>query len=154
MPHIQLRTVTNDDLLIFFEHQIDPIACEMAAFPSRDLIPFMAHWQRIMHDPLVCTRTILCDGHVAGNIGSYGPATERCIGYWIGRAFWGQGVATSALRDYLEIESIRPLVAFVAKHNAASARVLEKCGFIRSAASETNAIGLDDGIAEIIMILN
>ncbi|MCC6792917.1 MAG: GNAT family N-acetyltransferase, partial [Thermomicrobiales bacterium] len=122
MPHVQLRTVTNDDLLIFFKQQIDQIACEMAAFPSRDLIPFMAHWERVMRDPSVSSRTILCDGEIAGNIVSYGPATERCIGYWIGRAFWGQGVATSALRDYLEIELVRPLIAFVAEHNVASMR--------------------------------
>ncbi|HWM24181.1 MAG TPA: GNAT family N-acetyltransferase, partial [Chthoniobacterales bacterium] len=45
------------------------------------------------------------------------------------RAFWGRGVATEALSAFLILEQTRPLHAGVAKHNVASIRVLQKCGF-------------------------
>ena len=41
----------------------------------------------------------------------------------------GRGVATEALSAFLRLEPIRPLYAGVAKHNVASIRVLQKCGF-------------------------
>ena len=47
----------------------------------------------------------------------------------IGRQYWGKGVATTALAAFLHHVQARPLYAHVAKHNRASLRVLEKCGF-------------------------
>ncbi len=47
----------------------------------------------------------------------------------VDRAFWDRGVATAALSAFLGLEPIRPLYAEVAKHNVASIRVLQKCGF-------------------------
>jgi hypothetical protein len=41
---VQLRDVIEADLPSFFEHQLDPDATRMAAFPSRDRERFMAHW--------------------------------------------------------------------------------------------------------------
>ncbi len=103
----------------------------MAAFPSREHEAFMAHWQKILTTPACACRTILADGVVAGNIGAWTDATTqaRLIGYWIGREFWGNGIATAALREFMNDESTRPLTAFVAKHNLGSLRVLQKCGF-------------------------
>jgi RimJ/RimL family protein N-acetyltransferase len=54
---------------------------------------------------------------------------RREVGYWLGREFWGKGIATSALQLFLEEISERPLFAFSAHSNPASARVLQKCGF-------------------------
>jgi RimJ/RimL family protein N-acetyltransferase len=51
------------------------------------------------------------------------------VTYWLGKAFWGNGIATLALTEFLRIFNTRPLYASVAKDNAASIRVLEKCGF-------------------------
>jgi RimJ/RimL family protein N-acetyltransferase len=45
------------------------------------------------------------------------------------RALWGRGIATEALSAFLRLEQTRPLHAGVATHNAASIRVLQKCGF-------------------------
>ena len=45
------------------------------------------------------------------------------------RRYWGRGVATRALVQFLEVVTERPLYAVVAEHNAASLRVLAKCGF-------------------------
>ncbi|HZM25072.1 MAG TPA: GNAT family N-acetyltransferase [Anaerolineales bacterium] len=129
---IILRDVTESDLPIFYEQQLDPEATQMAAFPSRDRESFMAHWAKIMADDSNILKTILFQDQVAGNIVSWGQASEREVGYWLGRNFWGKGIATKALTEFLIIEKIRPLVAHVVKHNIGSRRVLEKCGFTLS----------------------
>jgi RimJ/RimL family protein N-acetyltransferase len=126
---VQLRDVAQSDLPIFFEQQLEPEALQMAAFPSRERGAFMAHWAKIMADKSVIVKTILFDGQVAGNILSFLQSDEREVGYWLGKDFWGKGITTRALSKFLEIVKARPLYAHVAKHNPASRRVLEKCGF-------------------------
>ncbi len=126
---VVLRDVAEADLPTFYEHQLDPIANEMAAFPARDREAFMAHWHKVLADATVTTKAILFDGQVAGNVVSFDGDGEREVGYWIGREYWGKGVASKALAQFLTVEQTRPLYAHVAKHNLASQRVLEKCGF-------------------------
>ena len=58
------------------------------------------------------------------------------IGYWIARPYWGQGLATAAVRALVQhVWENRPellrLDARVFAGNVASARVLEKNGFAR-----------------------
>src|SRR5215217_4330714 len=127
---IQLREVTEADLPILFEQQLDPAAAQMAAFPSRDRQAFMAHWAKIMANATMITRAIVFDGQVAGNIGSWAQADQREVGYWIGREYWGKGIASAALAAFLQQVNMRPLYAHVAKHNRGSLRVLEKSGFV------------------------
>lgn len=130
-----LRPVEPGDLPIFFAHQLEPEATRMAAFPSRDHESFMAHWtNKILGTPEVVSRTILWNGRVVGNVGAWTDAEtqERLICYWIGREFWGQGIATAAVRLLMQIEPYRPLTARVVKHNLGSIRVLEKVGFKRA----------------------
>jgi ribosomal-protein-alanine N-acetyltransferase len=43
--------------------------------------------------------------------------------------FWGKGIATKALTEFLNIETIRPIFGRVAFDNFGSQKVLEKCGF-------------------------
>ncbi|HYO15697.1 MAG TPA: GNAT family N-acetyltransferase [Thermoanaerobaculia bacterium] len=126
---VTLRDVTEADLPILFEHQRDPEALRMAAFASRDWEAFTAHWTKILGDETVAKKTILFDGAVAGNVGSFERDGQREVGYWIGREYWGRGIATRALSQFLGHVKERPLVAHVAKHNLGSIRVLEKCGF-------------------------
>ena len=136
---VRLREVEPSDLPIFYEHQLDADATRMAAFPSRDRASFDAHWAKnILGNPTAITRTILVDGHVAGNIGSWLQDGERLVGYWIGKEYWGKGVATRALSAFLHVVTERPLHAHVVRHNVGSIRVLEKCGFafVREESSE------------------
>ena len=126
---LQLRDVTESDLPIFFEQQLNPDATRMAVFPSKEREPFMAHWAKILADDSVSIQTILFDGQVAGNIVSFEQAGKREVGYWLGKEFWGKGIATQALATFLGQVTTRPLYGYVAKHNIASRRVLEKCGF-------------------------
>jgi len=128
-PSVQLRDVEADDLPLFFEHQRDPIAVALVAFHSRDRAAFDQHWTKLLANPSCLKKTILADGQVAGNIGSWSSDGKREIGYWIDRTLWGRGIATQALAAFLRLEPTRPLHAGVATHNAASIRVLQKCGF-------------------------
>ena len=66
---------------------------------------------------------------MAGNVVSWQQSGEQEVGYWLGREYWGKGIATRALSAFLDHFKTRPLYAHVAKHNRASIRVLEKCGF-------------------------
>jgi RimJ/RimL family protein N-acetyltransferase len=127
--NVLLCDVTESDLPIFFEQQLDPDATEMAAFPARDRDGFMAHWARIRVDDSVILKTILFEGRIAGNIVSFVQSGEREVGYWIGKEYWGKGIATKALESFLDHVKTRPLYTHVAKHNIGSRRVLEKCGF-------------------------
>ena len=104
---VLLRDVTEDDLPIFFAHQIDPDAARMAAFPARERDAFMAHWARILGDGAISKQTILVAGEVAGNVVCFAQDGQPHVGYWIGREYWGRGVATAALAAFLTQCSIR-----------------------------------------------
>lgn len=129
---LRLRDVHADDLPMFFEYQLDPEANHMAAFTAKDptdRAAFDAHWAKILADDSVIKRTIVVDGRVAGNLACFEWEGDRSVGYWLGRDFWGRGLATRALAAFLEEVTERPLYAQVAKDNLASLRVLQKCGF-------------------------
>jgi RimJ/RimL family protein N-acetyltransferase len=129
---VQLRDMTESDLAIFFEFQLDPEARHMAAFTARDPTDreaYMAHQTRNLADPSKINKTVLLDGQVAGSIFSWEQLGEREVGYWIGKQYWGRGVATTALMGLLREVSARPLYAHAATDNVASLRVLQKCGF-------------------------
>src|SRR3954468_18199310 len=128
-PRVQLRDVEADDLPLFFEHQRDPIAVALVGFRSRDRAAFDEHWEKLLANDSCLKKTIVADGQVAGNIGSWTADGKREIGDWIDRALWGRGIATEALAAFLSVEQTRPLYAGVAKHNASSLRLLQKCGF-------------------------
>ena len=78
---VVLREVVDADLPIFFAHQRDPESTRMAAFPARDHDAFFAHWAKIRRDPVNIIRTIVFEGEVAGNIGSWpaGRQASTCL---------------------------------------------------------------------------
>jgi RimJ/RimL family protein N-acetyltransferase len=149
---VSLRQVQESDLPIFFEQQLDPEAGSMAAFPARPHDAFMAHWKKVMTEGAGIVRTIIFQGNVAGNIGSWESPGERRLGYWLGKEYWGKGIASAALAQFLEQVKARPLHARVAKHNAASIRVLQKCAF--TICGEERFAGPDgEQEVEVILIL-
>jgi RimJ/RimL family protein N-acetyltransferase len=150
---VRLRDIVDDDLPVFFEFQLDPEAGRMAAFEGRERASFMAHWRRILVDESVVKQTVLYDGQVAGNIVSFEQAGQREVGYWLGRAFWGKGVATRALSAFLELERRRPLYGYVASHNIGSLRVLEKCGFTLRGEKEGFSYVGGDAVSAFILVL-
>ena len=152
-PEVRLRSVEDQDIDVFFEHQADPQAVEMAAFPARAEDQFRAHWAKLRADDTLVVRTIVADGLVAGNIGSWLQDGQQLLGYWVGREYWGRGIATRALALLVDEVSVRPLYAHAVEHNLGSIRVLEKCGFRRDRAQEAQAPATDDGIEELIYVL-
>ncbi len=145
-----LRNITDEDLPIFFEHQRDEIASRMAGFAPRERDAFLCHWRTNVLRAENLNRAIVVDGMVVGYIGSWPQDGMRLIAYWIGREHWGRGIATRALTDFLSLEPIRPLHAYVAVHNAGSIRVLEKCGFRTVAEKNPQQ---PDGVGEVLMAL-
>jgi RimJ/RimL family protein N-acetyltransferase len=138
-----LREVRDEDLAVLFEQWADPVAAHMAAFTPPDHMDrdaFERRWSRLRADETVLTRAIVVEDEVVGTIGSWGDPDEREVTYWIGRSYWGRGIATAALKAFLTVEPTRPLHARLASDNVASRRVLEKCGF--------RVIGTDRGFAQ------
>ena len=154
---ITLREVVDADLAIFFEHQQDKEAVYMAAFtledPS-DHAAFDAHWAKIRASESTINRTVEVDGQVAGYVASFEMFGNRQISYWIGHEFWGQGVATAALRALLKIDRTRPLYGHAAKDNLPSIRVLEKCGFVLVGEDKGFANARGAEIVEVILRLD
>jgi RimJ/RimL family protein N-acetyltransferase len=157
---VRLRDVTSDDLATYFEQQRDPDANYMAAFTPRDPSnrdAFMARWARILGNETGAIQTILFDGDVAGSVLSY-QESESCrreVSYWIGKEYWGRGVATRALAAFLrDVVTERPLYARAAKDNLASLRVLHKCGFTICGEDKGFANARGHEVEEYILILS
>jgi RimJ/RimL family protein N-acetyltransferase len=141
-----LRQVTEPDLAIFYAHQRDPRACEVCVFTPRDEPTFFTHWRTKVLVGTNLVRTIVHDEQVVGYVSSYAMGDERFIAYWIGREFWGRGLASGALREFVKsVDTHRPLEAIVATSNVGSIRVLEKAGFT----PVPNSRAVSDGVEEI-----
>ena len=137
---VQLRPVDQADLPILFEQQDDLEACTLARVSQRSRTNFDAHWAKILADPSIDLRAIVWRGELAGYLVCFAlwsdseeerPVTPRQVGYWLGRPYWGRGVATAALAQFLGVVAERPLLAFTSPHHRASQIVLERCGFAR-----------------------
>jgi RimJ/RimL family protein N-acetyltransferase len=133
---IALRPVLDSDLPIFWEHSSDPDAQYMAAVTRpyhHDRQRFDEHWSRVRSSSDALVRAVLADDVVVGHAAVYGPPQEREVTYWIGRKHWGRGIGTAALAQLIDLDDTRPLHAHAAADNAASIRVLERCGFVITA---------------------
>jgi RimJ/RimL family protein N-acetyltransferase len=154
---LQLRDVQADDLEIFFRYQLDPDALYMAAFTWKDPSDrdaFNARWEKILADRTILIQTILYEGQVAGSVLSYRMEGEPEVSYWLGKEFWGKGIATWALGEFLEFDRSRPMYARVAKDNLASLRVLQKCGFVIQGEDKGFANARGKEVEEYILVLN
>ncbi|MEO6005059.1 MAG: GNAT family N-acetyltransferase [Opitutus sp.] len=139
---ITLRPVEASDLEIFYEQQLDGEAIRLAAFVAQDRSDkavFSAHWEKILKASQNLSRTIVADGEVVGYISCYPYEGHPEVTYWLGREFWGRGIATHALQQMLILVADRPVGARVAADNVGSVKVLQKCGF--------KIVGTDKGFA-------
>ncbi|GGQ56097.1 GNAT family N-acetyltransferase [Couchioplanes azureus] len=127
---VALREPALADVDVFFAQEQDPEAARRANFTPRSRAEFVHHWtQRILGDDTVDSRTVTVDGETAGNVVAWWQDGRRTIGYWLGREFWGRGIGTEALRQFLERERFRPLYADTDVSNTVSLRLLRRCGF-------------------------
>ncbi|MEU6630037.1 GNAT family N-acetyltransferase [Streptomyces parvus] len=157
MAEVSLRAVEDADLPLFFAWMSDPDATRVAAFTPKDptdRAAFDAHWARIRSGSGgVVMRTAVADGVVVGHVGAYGEVGDRQVTYWIDRAHWGRGLATAALRAFLDETPIRPLHARAAADNLGSRRVLEKCGFVVTGTDRGFAQARGEEIDEVLVTL-
>jgi RimJ/RimL family protein N-acetyltransferase len=154
---LTLRELRDEDLPLLFEQSADPVAVHMAAFTAPDHMDWDAfdrRWSRLRADETVLARVIVVDDDIAGTIGSWGDAGEREVTYWIGRAYWCKGIASTALKAFLAVDRSRPLYARVASDNVASLRVLEKCGFHITATERNVAEARSAEIEELVLLLD
>jgi RimJ/RimL family protein N-acetyltransferase len=128
---VPLREVRSEDIPVFYEYQADPEANALSGVPARERDAYEAHWTKLRGDPEILLRTITTeDGAVAGQLLSFPREGIREIGYWLGREFWGRGIATAALAEFLSLVPERPVYGVVSEANVASRRVLERNGFV------------------------
>jgi RimJ/RimL family protein N-acetyltransferase len=154
---VLLREVADADLPVFFAQMNDPEGIRMAAFTAKDpsdSVRFQAHWTRIRQDPAVIVRTVVGDGgEIVGHASVFGPPEEREVTYWIGREYWGRGVATAALRELLGVAPERPLHARAAADNVGSIQVLKKCGFVVTGSERDFANARGEEVDEVLFAL-
>ena len=139
---IILRKTEVPDLAFFFIFQLDKEANYLAAFTSKDPADKTAYLQKyteLVHDPTINMQTIIVGDSIAGSISKFEMEGKAEITYWIDKKFWGKGVATEALKSFLNNENTRPIFGRVAFDNFGSQKVLEKCNFIK--------IGTEKGFA-------
>ena len=155
---ITIREVEPSDLETFYKHQLDPEAIRMAAFVSsrdpKDKAAFDAHWDKILKSSQNTNRTIVAEGQVAGHIACYPDEDHLEVTYWLGREFWGRGLATQALNRMLDLVVDRPIFARAASDNIGSIRVLQKCGFKIIGTNKGFANGRGEETEEYILRLD
>ncbi|WP_410219563.1 GNAT family N-acetyltransferase [Pedobacter sp.] len=139
---LKLRRTAIADLDTLFQFQLDKEAGFLAAFMPKDptdKTAYLTKYTKLLSDPTVNNQTIMLGNTIVGSIAKFVMEGDTEITYWLDRKFWGQGIATLALKKFLDLETTRPLFGRVAFDNFGSQKVLEKCGFVK--------IGSDKGFA-------
>ncbi|MBT2623701.1 GNAT family N-acetyltransferase [Chryseobacterium sp. ISL-6] len=142
MTDIKLRPSVVADINNFFEYQLDEEASYLAAFTAKDptdRIAYLEKYTKLLYNPTVNMQTIVVDNTVVGTVTKFEINDEAEVAFWIDKPFWGQSVATKALKMFLDIETKRPIFGHAAFDNFGSQKVLEKCGFVK--------IGIEKGFA-------
>ncbi|WP_310392169.1 GNAT family N-acetyltransferase [Hymenobacter sp.] len=133
--NITLAETEKDDLDAFFQFQLDEEANYLAVFTSKDSndkTAYVEKYTKFLIDPTINMRTIKVNDIIASSVAKFVIKNDAEITYWIDKKFWGQGIATTALKDFLKTEQIRPIYGRVAFDNHGSQKVLEKCGFVKT----------------------
>jgi RimJ/RimL family protein N-acetyltransferase len=125
---VHLQPATAADLPRLFEIRNSPECTAMAGIVPQSWERFVEIWNR----DDVTARAIVGDDELVGTITIFPRDGVWEMGYIIDTPFWGQGIATSAVRQMLAIFDARPVHAVVSAANRASGRVLEKAGFERT----------------------
>lgn len=129
---ITLRDVADGDLDQFFAFQQDTDAAHMAGFAPtnpKDRGIFDHHWGEILNDSSSLVRTIDVDGTPAGSIAVFRDGNTHEVMFWTDKQFWGKGITTTAMDQFLREFTPRPLRARVVTDNVGSLKILQSRGF-------------------------
>ncbi len=139
---LSLRRSIPTDLEIFYLNQTDEEANHMAAFTPKDPFnkkAYLEKWTKLLDREDIHMQTITVKDQVIGCVVKFVMEGDAEITYAISKEFWGQGITSEALKEFLKIEKGRPIFGRVTFDNYASQKVLEKAGFEK--------IGIDRGFA-------
>lgn len=151
-----LRPVESTDVPIFFLHARDPEAIRVAALAppdAGDIGAYRAKWARLLTSADTLVRTVVHHGNVVGHLISFPRHGRREVGGWFALSSWGRGVASTALRAFLSLESRRPLYARAAADNFGALRVLDRCGFRPTSLERRPAPGRGGEVVEATLAL-
>jgi ribosomal-protein-alanine N-acetyltransferase len=131
-----------------------------ARFPYPYTLSDAENWiaKAVLEHP-VNTFVIEVEGAFAGSVAILPHDGEgRGIaefGYWLGREFWGRGIAAEAARilaDFaLTTRELRRLEARVWEPNIASVRVLESAGFVREATLRSGVVDREGTVSNLLI---
>jgi ribosomal-protein-alanine N-acetyltransferase len=131
---LNLRRTEQADLKTLFQFQCDEQASYVAAFTPQDAADeetYVARFTTFLREPTINMRTIVVGETIVGSIAKFEIEGDAELTYWIDRSHWGRGIATAALKEFLVIETARPIYGRVVFDNVGSQKVLEKCGFVK-----------------------
>ncbi|WP_369174201.1 GNAT family N-acetyltransferase [Streptomyces sp. R28] len=154
---ISLRPLTEDDITVLFEIQLDEDAQRLAAFTdaetARDANAFERKYRKILADDAIVNRIVEVRGEVVGSVATFPMEGDTELTYWIRKDWWGKGVATAAVAALLDEVKHRPIHARVVEDNTGSVRVLERNGFVRVGSEDSFAPGRRATVTELIFML-
>ncbi len=136
-PNVQLRLYALDDADRLAVLLNDPDVTAMTAsipypYARSDAEAFLSNARN--EEGRIVGRAILLDGELVGGVGlGPRPGGAEELGYWVGKAYWGQGIATRAVGLFLDVLREQgvsaPLHAKTVRTNEASQKVLLANGF-------------------------
>ena len=134
---LTLRAPRLDDAASVFAYASDPEVSRFLAWPCHSSLADSERFLLSAVDGWQSGRNLVWmiedDRGVVGSIGAEVSCANAGIGYVVARPCWGRGYATEALglvsAALFRWSPVRALWALCVTENAASARVLEKCGF-------------------------
>jgi len=129
---VPLRDVRPEDLDEFFLHQQDEAASQMSGFAPRnpsDRGVFDYHWAHLLSDRRSRVQTIEHEGRAAGALICTDHDGVAELSFWTAQEFWGLGLTTSAVTEFLADFPGRPVRAHVPEDNAGTVKVLSRLGF-------------------------
>jgi RimJ/RimL family protein N-acetyltransferase len=141
---IHLSDIRSSDQAAYLEHlQAKEIQDQTQRIPYPYTAADFREWMQIVEESTRqqgrpvhwAIRTVA--EYLIGGLGftdlQVGRSHRAEIGYWLAKPYWGRGIMTAVVRTacaYALAEwGLVKIVAHVLPTNAASARVLEKCGF-------------------------
>ena len=123
---VSLRPVADRDISAFWTNHQGNRPDEATSAHQE---AFAARWRSVLDNRNAPIKTIVVAVEAIGYIAHFRRNDLPEVSYELGQPHWGKGFATAALRQFLGEITERPLYARAAKDNAASIRVLQKCGF-------------------------
>ncbi|MFN3170327.1 MAG: GNAT family N-acetyltransferase [Hyphomicrobiales bacterium] len=136
-PNVHLRPYSLEDADRLAVLLNDPDVTAMTAsipypYARSDAEAFLSNARN--DEGRIVGRAILLDDVLVGGVGlGPRPNGREELGYWVGKAYWGQGIATRAVALFLDVLRTKgvagPIHAQTVRSNQASQKVLLSNGF-------------------------